>query len=115
MDLKDIPDRWKRYNPETPPYRFMPSRTRQQTTMYSIAAIVGFSALGWLITDYFDRKSDEKAEYYKEYMGKGLSVGEQEAISGQNAAFREIMMRARRKRLGLPDKPPGTVEIRDPD
>mmetsp|Transcript_11105 Transcript_11105/g.18282 ORF Transcript_11105/g.18282 Transcript_11105/m.18282 type:complete len:117 (-) Transcript_11105:126-476(-) len=114
MDLKDIPDRWKRFNPETPPYKFMPNRTRKQTMVWSWLAIAGFTAFGYLLAEVVDRHNAGKEEMYQEYAKQNMSFAQSEMIRNQTDAFREIMLKARRQRLGLPAQKHGSVEMVDP-
>mmetsp|Transcript_17135 Transcript_17135/g.43619 ORF Transcript_17135/g.43619 Transcript_17135/m.43619 type:complete len:118 (+) Transcript_17135:74-427(+) len=114
MDLKDIPDRWKRFNPETPPYKYFPNRTRKQTMVWSWMAIVGFTAFGYLLAEIVDRYSAGKEEQIREYARQNASIEQMTMIRNQEEAFREILMRARRQRLGLPAQAHGSVEMRDP-
>eukprot|EP00928_Gymnodinium_smaydae_P033164 TRINITY_DN23828_c0_g5_i1.p2 TRINITY_DN23828_c0_g5~~TRINITY_DN23828_c0_g5_i1.p2 ORF type:complete len:117 (-),score=23.53 TRINITY_DN23828_c0_g5_i1:50-400(-) len=114
MDLKDIPDRWKRFNPDTPPYKYMGGRTRKQTMVYSWVAIAGFTALGYLLAEIVDRHNQTKEEMYSDYAKKHMSFEQAEANRNQQEAFKEIMMRARRQRLGLPQQRLGTVDMVDP-
>mmetsp|Transcript_131125 Transcript_131125/g.261715 ORF Transcript_131125/g.261715 Transcript_131125/m.261715 type:complete len:119 (+) Transcript_131125:53-409(+) len=114
MDLKDIPDRWKRFSPETPPYKYFPNRTRKQTMVYSWLAIAGFTALGYILAELVDRHNSGKEAMYAEYAKQNMSFEQASMNQAQQDAFKEILMRARRQRLGLPTQAPGSVEIRDP-
>eukprot|EP00929_Paragymnodinium_shiwhaense_P077948 TRINITY_DN40280_c0_g1_i2.p1 TRINITY_DN40280_c0_g1~~TRINITY_DN40280_c0_g1_i2.p1 ORF type:complete len:147 (+),score=34.27 TRINITY_DN40280_c0_g1_i2:69-509(+) len=100
MDLKDIPDRWKRFNPETPPYKYFPGRTRQQTMWYS-----------WCVVE---RANEGKQEMYDEYARQHMSFEQASQINAQAEALKAIMMKARRQRLGLPDEKHGSVQMVDP-
>eukprot|EP00929_Paragymnodinium_shiwhaense_P077947 TRINITY_DN40280_c0_g1_i1.p1 TRINITY_DN40280_c0_g1~~TRINITY_DN40280_c0_g1_i1.p1 ORF type:complete len:161 (+),score=38.80 TRINITY_DN40280_c0_g1_i1:69-551(+) len=114
MDLKDIPDRWKRFNPETPPYKYFPGRTRQQTMWYSWCAIVGFMAIGWFLVEVVERANEGKQEMYDEYARQHMSFEQASQINAQAEALKAIMMKARRQRLGLPDEKHGSVQMVDP-
>merc|ERR1711920_512895 len=114
MDLKDIPDRWKRFNPETPPFKYFPNRTRKQTMVWSWMAIAGFTAFDYILFEMIQRKNEGKEEMYKEYAKKNMSFEQATMIKDQQDAFKEILMRARRQRLGLPSQAHGSVEIKDP-
>eukprot|EP00747_Dinoflagellata_sp_TGD_P164635 gnl/TRDRNA2_/TRDRNA2_184834_c0_seq1.p2 gnl/TRDRNA2_/TRDRNA2_184834_c0~~gnl/TRDRNA2_/TRDRNA2_184834_c0_seq1.p2 ORF type:complete len:116 (+),score=20.40 gnl/TRDRNA2_/TRDRNA2_184834_c0_seq1:63-410(+) len=114
MDLKDIPDRWKRFSPETPPYKYFQGRTRKQTMVWSWAAIAGFAALGYLLSEIVDRQNEGKSEMYAQYAKDNMSFQQAQMIRDQSEAFKEILLRARRQRLGLPAKTFGDVEIKDP-
>eukprot|EP00444_Apocalathium_aciculiferum_P024858 CAMPEP_0183436294 /NCGR_PEP_ID=MMETSP0370-20130417/69174_1 /TAXON_ID=268820 /ORGANISM="Peridinium aciculiferum, Strain PAER-2" /LENGTH=117 /DNA_ID=CAMNT_0025623685 /DNA_START=59 /DNA_END=412 /DNA_ORIENTATION=+ len=114
MDLRDIPDRWKRFNPETPPYKYFPNRTRKQTMVWSWMAMAGFSAFGYLLAEIVERQSVGKEEQIKEYARQNASIEQVTMIKNQSEAFKEIMMRARRQRLGLPPQAHGSVDMRDP-
>mmetsp|Transcript_19842 Transcript_19842/g.35285 ORF Transcript_19842/g.35285 Transcript_19842/m.35285 type:complete len:119 (-) Transcript_19842:51-407(-) len=114
MDLKDIPDRWKRFNPDTPPYKFFPNRTRKQTMLYSWMAIAGFTAFGYLLAEVVDRHNSGKEEMLKEYAKNNMSLQQNQMVKDQSDAFREILMKARRQRLGIPLQKHGTVEMSDP-
>mmetsp|Transcript_7568 Transcript_7568/g.14904 ORF Transcript_7568/g.14904 Transcript_7568/m.14904 type:complete len:118 (-) Transcript_7568:46-399(-) len=114
MDLKDIPDRWKRFSPDTPPYKYFPNRTRKQTMVWSWMAIAGFTAFGYLLAEVVDRHNAGKEEIYQEYAKQNMSYEQATMIKDQQEAFKGILMRARRQRLGLPAQAHGSVEIRDP-
>mmetsp|Transcript_30546 Transcript_30546/g.71326 ORF Transcript_30546/g.71326 Transcript_30546/m.71326 type:complete len:119 (+) Transcript_30546:111-467(+) len=114
MDLKDIPDRWKRFNPETPPYKYFPNRTRKQTAMYSWIAMAVCTGAGYLLLQLVERHNEGQEEMYAEYAKQNMSYGQAQAIKDQTDVLREIMMKARRQRLGLPANKHGSVEIQDP-
>mmetsp|Transcript_16127 Transcript_16127/g.34171 ORF Transcript_16127/g.34171 Transcript_16127/m.34171 type:complete len:118 (-) Transcript_16127:66-419(-) len=114
MDLKDIPDRWKRFNPETPPYKYFPNRTRKQTMVYSWLAIAGFTAFGYFLAEVVDRHNKGKEELYTEYAKQNMSFEQATMIKDQTDALKGVLMKARRQRLGLPQQAPGSVDIRDP-
>eukprot|EP00927_Polykrikos_kofoidii_P051899 TRINITY_DN45672_c0_g1_i1.p1 TRINITY_DN45672_c0_g1~~TRINITY_DN45672_c0_g1_i1.p1 ORF type:complete len:128 (-),score=18.91 TRINITY_DN45672_c0_g1_i1:143-526(-) len=114
MDLKDIPDRWKRFNPETPPYKFFPGRTRKQTMVYSWVAIAAFAGVGYFLAEVVDRHNKTKDEMYADYAQKNMSFEQRQMLNNQEDALREIMMKARRQRLGLETQKHGTVDIQDP-
>mmetsp|Transcript_59497 Transcript_59497/g.156575 ORF Transcript_59497/g.156575 Transcript_59497/m.156575 type:complete len:119 (-) Transcript_59497:33-389(-) len=115
MDLKDIPDRWKRFNPETPPYKFFPNRTRKQTMMWSWMTIVGTSAFAYILYALVEKKNDRDSEKFKEYARTHTSIDMQRHIESQQEALQAIFMKARRQRLGLPGQVHGSVEIVDPN
>eukprot|EP00931_Biecheleriopsis_adriatica_P076290 TRINITY_DN50009_c0_g1_i1.p1 TRINITY_DN50009_c0_g1~~TRINITY_DN50009_c0_g1_i1.p1 ORF type:complete len:119 (+),score=26.81 TRINITY_DN50009_c0_g1_i1:77-433(+) len=114
MDLKDIPDRWKKLNVENPPYKYFPNRTRKQTVLYSWMALIGCTAFGYLFAELVDRHNESKEEMWKEYARTHMSFSQASQNQNQQDAFKEILMRARRQRLGLPAQAPASVEIRDP-
>ncbi|CAK0895654.1 unnamed protein product [Prorocentrum cordatum] len=114
MDLKDIPDRWKRFHPDNPPYRYFPNRTRKQTMIYSWLAIAGCTAFGYLLAEAIEWKNSNKPEMYNEYAKSSMSLEHHAFAENQKQAFTEILMRARRQRLGLPAQAHGSVEIKDP-
>mmetsp|Transcript_5843 Transcript_5843/g.10542 ORF Transcript_5843/g.10542 Transcript_5843/m.10542 type:complete len:117 (+) Transcript_5843:71-421(+) len=114
MDLKDIPDRWKKLNVENPPYRYFPNRTRKQTLVYSWLGLIGFTAIGYLLAEVIDRHNESKEEMWKEYARTHMTFAHATVNKNQQDAFRDILMKARRQRLGLPPEAPGSVEIKDP-
>merc|ERR1719369_998134 len=114
MDLKDIPDRWKRFSPDNPPYKYFPNRTRKQTLVWSWMAIIGFTAVGYILAELVDRHTEGKSDQIKEYARQNLSIEQVNMVKNQSDAFTEILMRARRQRLGLPSQAHGSVEMRDP-
>lgn len=77
-------------------------------------ALIGFTALGYLLAEVVDRRNESKADMWNEYARTHMSHGQKTQNQNQQDAFKEIMMRARRQRLGLPAQAPGSVEIRDP-
>lgn len=115
MDLKDIPDRWKKLNVENPPYKYFPNRSRKQTTVYAWIGIAAFTAFGWFLFQMVEKYTDSKQDMWKEYARTHMTFQQASMNRNQQDAFREIMMKARRQRLGLPPEAPGSVEIRDPN
>eukprot|EP00933_Yihiella_yeosuensis_P042923 TRINITY_DN37596_c0_g1_i1.p1 TRINITY_DN37596_c0_g1~~TRINITY_DN37596_c0_g1_i1.p1 ORF type:complete len:119 (-),score=23.85 TRINITY_DN37596_c0_g1_i1:244-600(-) len=114
MDLKDIPDRWKKLNVENPPYKYFPNRSAKQTMVYSWMALIGFTAFGYILAEVVDRSNESKQDKWSEYARTNMSFEQATANRNQQDALKEIMMRARRQRLGLPAQAPGNVDIRDP-
>mmetsp|Transcript_39867 Transcript_39867/g.87015 ORF Transcript_39867/g.87015 Transcript_39867/m.87015 type:complete len:120 (-) Transcript_39867:140-499(-) len=116
MSLKDIPDRWKRFNPEKPPYMFFPGRTRKQTSILSGLALVVCTGIGFVFLQITEKhkRDHNKDEVYLEYARKNLTIDQEAQISNQAEAFRQIMLKARRERMGLPPQKHGSVDISDP-
>mmetsp|Transcript_41803 Transcript_41803/g.108282 ORF Transcript_41803/g.108282 Transcript_41803/m.108282 type:complete len:120 (-) Transcript_41803:87-446(-) len=115
MDLKDIPDRWKRFDPETPPYKFWPNRTRSQTLRWSWMALIGCTAGGYILYLLMEKNGEAQEEKIREYARSHASIEQLTQVRNQQEALQGIFMKARRERLGLPGQVHGSVEIRDPD
>ena len=109
--LKDIPDRWKAYDPENPPYRFFPNRTRSQTGRLALFSSVAMLAIGYYITEVQDRAGKKKVEDWSKNMPFVITQGDKRKADWQNEAFQEIFLDARRQRLGLPRRVLGCAEI----
>ncbi|CAE7190956.1 hutG, partial [Symbiodinium microadriaticum] len=95
-------------------YKYFPNRNRKQTAVYSWLALIGFTAFGYLLAEVIDRHNESKEEMWKEYARTHMTFTQATVNKNQQDAFRDIMMKARRKRLGLPAEAPGSVEINDP-
>jgi hypothetical protein len=109
--LKDIPDRWKAYDPENPPYRFFPNRTRGQTGRLALFSTVAMLGLGYYITEVQDRAGKKKVEDWSKQMPFVITQGDKRKADWQNEAFQEIFLDARRQRLGLPRRVLGSAEM----
>eukprot|EP00386_Alphamonas_edax_P016278 GDKI01049718.1.p1 GENE.GDKI01049718.1~~GDKI01049718.1.p1 ORF type:complete len:123 (-),score=11.91 GDKI01049718.1:35-403(-) len=108
-------DHWKQNLAKEPTYRYFPNRTRKQTNIASIVCLVTCGLLTWAMNSHWANTSDRNRDYMEEGYYKHTPQSMQTYNSAQNAAFDEILLKARRKRLGLPDRPPMTLSIQDPE
>mmetsp|Transcript_20634 Transcript_20634/g.44870 ORF Transcript_20634/g.44870 Transcript_20634/m.44870 type:complete len:118 (-) Transcript_20634:42-395(-) len=114
MDLKDIPDRWKRFNPEKPPYKYWPGRTRTQTLTWSFGALAGFGVLGFILYELSGRAAAANEDKVKEYARTHMTREQATMIKFQQEAWDRMAAQQRRKALGLPAAAHGSVEMKDP-
>eukprot|EP00397_Hematodinium_sp_SG-2012_P026532 GEMP01027799.1.p1 GENE.GEMP01027799.1~~GEMP01027799.1.p1 ORF type:complete len:126 (+),score=5.91 GEMP01027799.1:56-433(+) len=113
-NLTDIPNKWDKYNPEYPPYRFLGGRSRKDTMRLSIATLIGSWFIGYLSVRYFDRKQDESEEFWSRESARNMPIEAKQFTNRQNEAFRDIFLKARRERLGLKGSNHTSLDIKDP-
>ncbi|KAF4726920.1 hypothetical protein FOZ62_026288, partial [Perkinsus olseni] len=141
--LRNVPDRWKQYDPEHPPYKFFPGRTRAQTrqwsgVMFFVTIAVAYIAyqlnekrqaklekVGWggmlcsmggiLLQFFAEREHEFLLPVHREaiYLQEEAVRGRSSHESGNRFQLQASAIRARRRALGLPDRATGSCEIRD--
>jgi len=65
------------------------------------------------MTMYFKDRADSKQGWWEQRAREGLPPDQVMMRDAQVDAWREIMLKARRQRLGLPERAPGNCQIRD--
>ncbi|KAF4677894.1 hypothetical protein FOL47_008959 [Perkinsus chesapeaki] len=110
--LRNVPDRWKQYDPEHPPYKFFPGRTRAQTRQWTGVMFFVTIAVAY-IAYQLNEKRQAKLEKASSWEHEFLLPVHREAIYMQEEALQASAIRARRRALGLPDRATGSCEIRD--
>jgi len=112
-NLREIPDRWKQYDPENPPYRYFPNRSKEQTKWGSLFGTAVLFGVGWYIAERQERASEKKVQQWSDDMPIVITQADKRHSDWQNDAFREIFLDARRRRMGLPTRILGSGEIQD--
>merc|ERR1719450_1567564 len=113
MRLEEIPDRWKQFNPERPPYRYFGNRSRTATNWITLGCTVVLTVGGIMLIQHLVRRQDDRSEWWREQMETNLSYAEHDAVQRQTDGLKAIIMRNRRRHLGLPERQPGSCEIQD--
>jgi hypothetical protein len=113
-NLKDLPNRWDKFNPEFPPYKFMQGRSRSQTMRLSVATLVGSWFFGFLAVNYCSTKQDDREDFWAAETRQNMSLDQKGMTNRQNEAFRDIFLKARRERLGLSKDIKPSLDMKDP-
>ncbi|EER18000.1 hypothetical protein Pmar_PMAR019882 [Perkinsus marinus ATCC 50983] len=111
--LRNVPDRWKQYDPDHPPYKFFPGRTRSQTRQWSGVMFVVTIAVAYIAYQLNEKRQAKLEKFFAEREHEFLLPVHREAIYLQEEALQASAIRARRRALGLPDRATGSCEIRD--
>ncbi|KAF4718083.1 hypothetical protein FOZ62_011344 [Perkinsus olseni] len=111
--LRNVPDRWKQYDPEHPPYKFFPGRTRAQTRQWSGVMFFVTIAVAYIAYQLNEKRQAKLEKFFAEREHEFLLPVHREAIYLQEEALQASAIRARRRALGLPDRATGSCEIRD--
>ncbi|KAF4712104.1 hypothetical protein FOZ63_028476, partial [Perkinsus olseni] len=87
--LRNVPDRWKQYDPEHPPYKFFPGRTRAQTRQWSGVMFFVTIAVAYIAYQLNEKRQAKLEKFFAEREHEFLLPVHREAIYLQEEAIRD--------------------------
>ena len=111
--FKPLADRWKNFNPERPPYMFGPERDKSTNNKLVLISLAGLTVVSYLLYRLVDHRQSKIEELIKAnpkyYMNARM---EKNGLMVEQALI-EHEIKVKRKKLGLPPRTSGIVEIYD--